>query len=220
MAAPVRDWSLMSGERQTAARVEDVKANHRARYEWACDELGPMPNAFGLDLFCGTGYGTRTLAHRTGAVVLGIDGSAESVRFAHQHYLTERTLYAHRVFPFALPHASFDFVTSFESLEHVADDVGMAAMMAESLRRGGRLLLSVPNERKVPHAEFRNPFHIRHYTKDEVLALFPTLRLDAWLGQDIHDWHPGRKVRLPDCDMRLMPETEGQSLVFAFTRVH
>jgi SAM-dependent methyltransferase len=172
MAAPVRDWSLESGERQTAATFAEVKANHRARYEWAAREIGVAPDAWVLDLFCGTGYGSRWIA----------DQCRCSIRFAREHFGTPKIVFAAEVFPFPLL-GTYDAIVSFESLEHVVNDVTLAQVMVDALRPGGRLLLSVPNERKLPHATFRNRFHVRHYTREQVVALFPTLTLDAWFGQ-------------------------------------
>lgn len=221
MAAPVRNWSLQSGERQSAEQYADVKANHRARYDWAVATLGRRADQLLLDCFCGNGYGTRRLVDGTGATVLGLDGSGEAIAQADRCYGRgdPRVWFAHREFPCALPVETYDAIVSFESMEHVADDALFAARLTEALKPGGRLLLSVPNEAKVPHALFRNPFHVRHYTRAEVLARFAGLQLDAWYGQDIHDWRPGQvATRLADAAMALVPEQEGQSLVFAFTK--
>jgi 2-polyprenyl-3-methyl-5-hydroxy-6-metoxy-1,4-benzoquinol methylase len=220
MAAPVRDWSLDSGERQTAERYEDVKANHRARYDWACDRLGDCPDALILDLFCGNGYGSRRIADRTRATVVGMDGSEAAISQATACYARPwRVSFAHRVFPFDLPANTYDAIVSFESMEHVKDDALMAQAMVDALKPGGLLLMSVPNERKLPHASFRNRFHVRHYTREAIVALFGHahgLTLEAWYGQNVKDYEAGK--RLPDEDMSLLPETEGQSLVFAFRK--
>jgi 2-polyprenyl-3-methyl-5-hydroxy-6-metoxy-1,4-benzoquinol methylase len=163
----------------------------------------------------GTGYGSRWIADQCRCSVHGVDGSRESIRFAREHFGTPKIVFAAEVFPFPLL-GTYDAIVSFESLEHVVNDVTLAQVMVDALRPGGRLLLSVPNERKLPHATFRNRFHVRHYTREQVVALFPTLTLDAWFGQNVKDYERGQ--RLPDDDMALLPETEGQSLVFAFTK--
>ena len=216
MAPPRRDWSLRSGERQTEEKYSNVKANHRVRYEWAAETLGVIPDAIGYDLFCGTGYGSRVIADRCGCRVVGIDASAESIAFAERFYGTDRIEFVACEFPFPLRRESADFIVSFESLEHVKEDEVLASELIGGLKDCGRLILSVPNERKLPHATFRNRFHVRHYTRERVLELFAPLSLDRWFGQNVKDYTKGQ--RLDEDQMGLLPETEGQSLVFAFTK--
>ena len=206
---PARDWSLHSGERQTAPTWAAIRADHRARYAWAADMIGFSTKRYVLDVFCGTGYGTQYLAEMTGAKVIGLDGSSESIAFARKHFDHPRVSCETLIYgpgaPLAL--APFDAVVCFESLEHIEDDRAFARDLAEEVAPGGRLILSVPNERVIPHATFRNPFHVRHYTREQVITAFCDelgLTLDAWAGQSL--------------DGTLRAQTEDRTLVFAFHR--
>lgn len=220
------DFSLESGERQTARALDDVRRDHTARYACAVDTLGNRyKNAetlFGLDLFCGAGYGSRMLADGLPCVVLGIDGSNESVVFADRHYGGSGTLYVHKIFPFTLPHAAFDFVTCFESVEHVEQDELLMERLACALKPGGLLFLSVPNETVLQLAKIRNPFHHRHYVHEALLGRVRGrlgLRLLACYGQDVYQLEDG-KVRgnLDESEMELHADRLGQFNIYVFER--
>jgi 2-polyprenyl-3-methyl-5-hydroxy-6-metoxy-1,4-benzoquinol methylase len=181
-AAPVRDWTLASGERQVADVVTDVRPDHVMRYEWAA-RLIPDGAVVGLDAFCGVGYGTQLLAARAAGFVIGVDGSSAAIAHAEAHFRSERTMFACKQWPFDLPKGAFDFVACFESLEHVGDGRAFLHALTRSLKPGGLLFLSTPNEAVMPAATFRNPFHVRHYTREEILSLAGDMELVEWLGQ-------------------------------------
>ncbi len=195
--------------------------NHRVRYEWAARRIGKRLGALGLDAFCGTGYGTQHLADETESTVLGIDASAEAIQFADKHFSSAGTLYAAKQYPFRLAQGAFDFAVSFESMEHIEDSFGFFSQLARSVRLGGMICLSTPNEKLCPHAVFKNPFHVRHFTLGEILSNAKRCGLETleWHGQNIHQLSKmTRGSRLPDSEMELRPETEGQNLIFAFER--
>jgi 2-polyprenyl-3-methyl-5-hydroxy-6-metoxy-1,4-benzoquinol methylase len=224
--ALTHDFALESGERQTAAALADVRYDHRVRYARAIDTLrgrhAHPESLFALDVFCGTGYGTHMLAAGLSCAVLGIDGSADAVAFAERHYGGERTLYVHKVFPFQLPRAAFDFVTCFESLEHAEQDELLIERLTGALRCGGLLFVSVPNEAVLPLARVRNPFHHRHYLHEDLLAHVQGrvgLRLVRQWGQDVYRLEDG-KVRgeLNESQMGLQEDRLGQFNIYVFER--
>jgi 2-polyprenyl-3-methyl-5-hydroxy-6-metoxy-1,4-benzoquinol methylase len=186
-ANAARDFSLHSGERQTAGTFAAVRGDHRARYEWAATIIGAVGATVSLlDLFCGTGYGTQYLANATGAAVLGLDASTEAIDFARATFPSPMVLWMTAEYPCAIPELAFDAITCFESLEHVEQDVALARDLAAALIPGGSLFVSVPNESVLPHATFRNPFHVRHYTAAALVDLFALvgLTLRSIHGQD------------------------------------
>jgi SAM-dependent methyltransferase len=207
------DLSLHSGERQVATDYASIRADHRFRYEWADARL--PKGGFGLDVFCGNGYGTWLL----GATrhVIGIDGSSDAIRLADSHFRTPRTLFAVNYYPFELPTETFDFVVSLESVEHVEDGAGFFANLVNSLKPGGLLIFSTPCEDKLPHAMTGNHFHFKHYTLEETLGMGATNGLDllAWAGQDTYTFQPdGRQGGLlPTEAMQLKPAEAGQFLI-------
>ncbi len=182
-----------SGERQTALYYDEIRADHRARYEFAADALSSVgigAGSRGLDAFCGNGYGTHWLASRTGAQLLGIDGCDEAIDVAEECYGADGIAYQALHFPFELPVAEFDFVTCFESIEHVEDGATLLATLARALKPGGLLFLSTPNEAALPlrdNAAFFG-FHYRHFEREELLELAAEYGLAPRLelGQDVY----------------------------------
>jgi SAM-dependent methyltransferase len=207
------DLSLHSGERQVAARYDDIRADHRFRYEWADKKL-PM-NGFGLDVFCGNGYGTWLLSRNR--VLLGIDGSSEAIRQAEQHYRRNSVFFSTAYYPFDLPVKVFDFVVSLESIEHVENVSAFFSSLAKSLKPGGVFIFSTPCEDKLPHTATGNHFHYRHYSFEETMRLAQSngLALIDWAGQDCYAFdHNGMQGSLlTDEEMKLRETTIGQFLV-------
>lgn len=209
---PNHDLSLESGERQVATDYNSIRADHRYRYEWA-DQHIPA-GGFGLDVFCGNGYGTFLLAKTR--YLLAVDGSAEAVQQADAHYRTPRSFFSQAYYPFELPPAAFDFAVSLESIEHVEDGQGFFDTLANSLKPGGVLVFSTPCQDFFP-LDARNPFHFRHYHLEEILALPSRHSFDVidWAGQNTYrmkaDGTPGPV--LDDSAMILKPHEAGQFVV-------
>lgn len=203
-----RDWSLHSGERQQSPDFADANAAHRSRYAWAAETLGDRRGRFGVDVFCATGYGTTHLADRTRATMIGIDGCDEAITVARHaaRHRQDVEFQVHR-FPCTIAIGLADFIVSLESIEHVDDDAGFVRALAGMLAPGGELLISVPNEARIPCASFGNPFHVRHYTPGQLRALMNEsgLELMGEYSQHIHHyvstgWGVQRRGRIPDAE--------------------
>ncbi len=206
------DFSLHSGERQTATDYTAIRADHRYRYEWA-DRRIPK-GGFGADIFCGNGYGTSLLAKTRS--VLAIDGSTEAVQQANAHYQTSRNFFSTAHYPFELPKSVFDFVVSLESIEHVEDGTGFFRQLTDSLKPGGLLVFSTPCEDLLPLQSTGNHFHFRHYRLEETLRMASScpLELVEWAGQDTYQLIDGRIGSiLSDHVMDLKPQQAGQFVI-------
>jgi len=193
--APVeKNYSLYSGERQTAPNIESIRADHLYRYQLVNDRLmrtDARTLVNGLDIFCGNGYGTFLLTKQNPNVhVIGIDGSAEAIAQANENYALINNLFAQKLFPFVLPQQAFEFIACFESLEHVEADETMFSAIVAAAKPGGVIFISVPNQKfndlqKNPHL-----FHVRHYLHDDFLASFlGNLELLTWYGQDVYEFN-------------------------------
>lgn len=215
----VKDFSLNSGERQTATQYMSIRADHRFRYEWA-DAIIPAGGR-GLDLFCGVGYGTQLLG-RTRKLT-GIDGSAEAIALARRCYSGEHHDFLPMQWPFDIAPASLDFVVSLESIEHVSDGERFFAAMAEAVKPGGWMVYSTPNEDRLPLAAFGGGqhFHHRHYTHAQTIALAERngLVLRAYAGQDVYLMEGRRPVGALNPDrMKLRENQPGQFTIAAAQR--
>ena len=207
------DLSLNSGERQVATEYDSIRADHRFRYEWA-DARIPA-GGYGLDVFCGNGYGTWLLGQSRS--MLGVDGSVDAIRLAETHFRGPRSFFSVGYYPFDLPRATFDFVVSLESIEHVSDGAGFFSTLVDSVKPGGLLIYSTPCEELLPHGKTGNHFHYKHYTLQETLAMGPSrgLELIEWAGQNTYHMKEDgwQGPVLADDAMNLVAGQPGQFLI-------
>ena len=116
----------------------------------------PCPGGRLLDVGCGTGHFAEA-ARQAGYRVTGLDRSRPQLDLARSRFgLTD--LHAETLAGYAghAPAGSFDVVTAFQVLEHVADPVAFLAHAKGLIAPGGYLGLGVPNWRIWPI--FREPF--------------------------------------------------------------
>lgn len=222
-----KDYALHSGERQTARTLDEIRKDHVVRYELAAELIKSVGNGTilnCLDVFCGNGYGSYLLAKSCPRLrIIGIDGSREAIDVANEHYSLENSLFAHKTFPFRLPIDAFEFVTCFESLEHVEDDHALLSQMFAALKVQGVLMVSVPNQDR--HALERNPhhFHFRHYRHEDFLKLLPfNFNLVRWYGQDVYEFSQdgvNTFKLLPTGQMALRQETQGQVNIYIVRKI-
>jgi predicted TPR repeat methyltransferase len=193
---------LAATERLYKSDLGDVRQDHLARYLWAGERLGNSGHV--IDAACGCGYGSSILADR-GCTVTAIDVSDAALAYAMTHWdrasitWTKMNLLDNPVLPEA------DAVVSFETVEHLKRPK-VFLMAARSA--APRLILSVPNEDVIPWSKFRNPYHCRHYTKDQ---LFKRLRECGW---KVTDWFGQR-----DKFSLVWPELEGRTLIVDAARI-
>lgn len=63
---------------------------------------------------------------------------------------------------------SFDYVISFQVIEHIQKDLDFVKEIYRVLKKGGKFIVTTPN---IKMSLTRNPWHIREYTVDELDAL-------------------------------------------------
>lgn len=158
-------------ERQTG-ELEDIRPDHLGRYEFAAKRVSGNV----LDAACGCGYGSRLMSGLS--TVKGIDIAPDAIEFANSIHKNDRVQYEVA----DVRHVSgwFDWIVCFETLEHIEQD---GDVLRRFRRMAPRLLLSVPNETRLPFAAKRFPYHIRHYTFRELDCL---CRGSGWQIQ--HVW--------------------------------
>lgn len=206
LAARAKDFSYGSGERQTAHEYDQIRRDHRTRYELA-HRLLP-PDIAVLDLFCGNGYGSFLLSQNR--EVHGIDGSQPAIEVAEKCFRNFGATFAARCYPFE-DGGEYDAIVSYESIEHVPDGAAFFRFLVSRLRPGGMILYSTPNEDLLPFDRTRHIHHHRHYSHRETLdfALASGLRIESWYGQDVY---AGASL-LDEQRMELQRGTPGQFTV-------
>ena len=70
--------------------------------------------------------------------------------------------------PIGFEDASFDYVISFQVIEHIKRDREFVREVSRILRPGGKFIVSTPN---APMSLTRNPWHVREYRPEELKAL-------------------------------------------------
>jgi ubiquinone/menaquinone biosynthesis C-methylase UbiE len=166
----MKDYSLKSGERYSSLDLNLIGGDHLWRYRYVVSRLkDSRKRLFGVDIFCGSGYGSKLVATELDVSLLAIDGSQEAILQASEKIHNPNILWTSKVFPFDLPDESFDFVMSMESIEHVRDFDTFFWLLTKSLKKGGTLFLSCPNESVTPYSGYQ--WHFRHFVPQEMRAL-------------------------------------------------
>ena len=70
--------------------------------------------------------------------------------------------------PIGFADESFDYVISFQVIEHIKRDKEFVKEVSRVLRKGGKFIVSTPN---APMSLTRNPWHIREYTEQQLRDL-------------------------------------------------
>ena len=123
-----------------------------------------------LDWGCNTGYGTELLC-KSAQHVAALDVSADAVEAARDrlspHSVDVRLYDGTRC---SFESDSFDLVTSFKVLEHVADYDMYLGEITRVLKPGGTLLITTPNARLrlKPGMKPWNEFHVREFNDEEL----------------------------------------------------
>ncbi len=171
-----------TGERFTPECVREMWYEHYHRYAFArAAAIGKRV----ADVACGEGYGSALLA-QVASDVVGLDISDEAIAHARARYATQANLRFEQGDASALgwPDASFDLITSFETLEHLDAQEELVAGFARVLGANGALLISSPDKQTYSDERgFRNEFHVRELYRNELIALlerhFAVVRLYA-----------------------------------------
>lgn len=70
-----------------------------------------------------------------------------------------------------LKHESFDYLFAFEVLEHIKNDYEKLQFWSSFLKKGGKILISVPSHMKKYSAHDESVGHVRRYEKEELYLL-------------------------------------------------
>ncbi len=130
-----------------AGQLRTLHEINPARLNWI-DERTPLKGATVLDVGCGGGILSESMAKR-GAKVVGIDMAEASLQVARLHALESevRVEYRHETAETAAAREAghYDVVTCLELLEHVPDPGQLVAACFQLVRPGGSCFFSTIN---------------------------------------------------------------------------
>lgn len=155
-------------ERISAADVGQ-QPGHVQRYEIAARlvQAGDVV----LDAACGVGYGAEILADRAPVhTYYGVDRDGVDARYLRHGWFTHADLNTWS------PQFGFDVGICLETLEHLANPLHLAAVMASARKS---LIVSVPTE----PTKHLNPYHLHDFTVDDVCRMFEGLTLVELIPQ-------------------------------------
>ena len=125
-----------------------------------------------LDVACGTGYGSEILSDGGKHPTIGVDISRETLLHARTESKTTQFVRA-SVESLPFKRGSFDYIVSFETLEHLGHPLSALSEFRSALEHGGRLVLSTPNRdvSLVLFGGLSSPFHTLEFRYEELRSL-------------------------------------------------
>lgn len=116
-----------------------------------------------LEIGTGMGYGVEVVAPSTKRYVTIDKSCAYNVELPSNAEFLQMA-----VPPLDFADESFDYVISFQVIEHIKQDHEFVKEVCRVLRKGGVFIVSTPN---APMSLTRNPWHVREYTSQELKKL-------------------------------------------------
>lgn len=145
---------------------------HLVRYVKAAPYIRPGDTV--LDCACGLGYGAHILYQNSRAKqIIGMDFSESAVAYATHNYGIPGILDFYQGDAQNLSQLednSIDFITSFETIEHLPEPARYLKELARVLRPSGRVMFSAPDKWVDETGKDPNPYHFHVYTWEKLYA--------------------------------------------------
>lgn len=172
---------------QTAERISHVEVSDNVIFQrslFAYQEAAKLISGTVLEIGAGMGYGIKYL--------LPFATSYIAIDKYRSHTVAEAAdsgkirFFLSVVPPLKdIPDNSVDFIVTFQVIEHIRNDDFFLNEIYRVLKPGGKLILTTPNIRM---SLTRNPWHVREYTKEEMLKLlsgiFSRVNLSGVYGRE------------------------------------
>ena len=183
------------GKLATAERVSRDASDNFVfqRSLLAYDRAAEIVSGDVLEIGTGTGYGIELVAPHCDRFVTVDKYAATGDRHAANVEFRRMC-----VPPLGFGDESFDFVITFQVIEHIDDDAAFVREIARVLRPGGRMILTTPN---APMSLTRNPWHVREYRIDELRRLLS----EAFSAVETHGVRPPAPPAAPAAATPLRP---------------
>ncbi|NPD44098.1 MULTISPECIES: bifunctional 2-polyprenyl-6-hydroxyphenol methylase/3-demethylubiquinol 3-O-methyltransferase UbiG [unclassified Lentimicrobium] len=157
--------SFQTAERHSAKVITDNVLHQR--HMIAYDQAAQLVSGHILEVGCGEGYGMELLAPKA-TKYMAIDKYNTPIDPQLPDF-SKITFQQMNVPPFdGIEDNTFDFIVSFQVIEHIEDDDFFSRELFRVLKPGGKLILTTPN---IKMSLTRNPWHIREYKPEELFDL-------------------------------------------------
>lgn len=165
---------------QTAERVSARDASDNFVFQrsiLAYYKAAELVSSRVLEIGTGMGYGVEVVAPAAERFITVDKSQAYSVDLPSNTEFRQMT-----VPPLDFADESFDYVISFQVIEHIKRDRDFVKEVSRVLRKGGSFIVSTPN---APMSLTRNPWHVREYRAEELRQLLaPHFESVEMLGVD------------------------------------
>jgi len=154
-----------TGERYVPSEEGQIKYEHLHRYALSLEFVAGKAV---MDIASGEGYGAHLMAS-VAASVTGVDVDPNAVEHSKRSYFSPNLQFvAGSCSAVPLPNASFDVITSFETIEHHDKHEEMMSEIKRLLKPGGLLIISSPNRTTYSDEPgYTNPYHVKELYFDE-----------------------------------------------------
>ena len=177
------------GKIQTAERVSqsDVSDNFVFQRSYlAYVEAAKLISGNVLEIGTGSGYGIELLSSKADKF-LTIDKFESTVGSEASKTIENVDFRQMNVPPLTgLDDNQFDYVVSFQVIEHIKKDTAFVKEIHRVLKPGGKFIHTTPNKKM---SLSRNPWHIREYTVNELAdlltAVFSSVDKKGVFGNDV-----------------------------------
>jgi ubiquinone/menaquinone biosynthesis C-methylase UbiE len=148
---------------QTAERVAHNDSSDHVIYQrslLAYLESAKLVHGKVLEIGTGSGYGLKLIADKADQFVT-ID--KHKTDFSLPDHEANKIQFVQMNIPplTGIPDNEFDFVITFQVIEHINKDKAFVDEIRRVLKRGGKLIVTTPNSKM---SLTRNPWHVREYT--------------------------------------------------------
>lgn len=181
---------------QTAERVSQKDRSDNYVYQrslLAYLEAAKMVSGQVLEIGTGSGYGVDIIAPQAERFVTIDKYQTETLENAPANV----DFLQMNVPPLAgIPSGAFDYVITFQVIEHIQKDDVFLQEIHRVLKEGGKLIVTTPNKKM---SITRNPWHVREYTVEELkqlmLRYFRSVEaLGVFGNQSIMDYYEKNKA--------------------------
>lgn len=154
---------------QTAERVSDTDMSDNYVFQrsiLAYEEAAKMVSGNVLEIGTGSGYGIEVIAPLCDRFVT-VDKFRTSALDDKELMSKDHVEFIQMTIPplTGLADNTFDYVITFQVIEHIEDDKAFVEEIHRVLKPGGQLIVTTPNSKT---SLTRNPWHVREYTTDEL----------------------------------------------------